>query len=361
MAETVTVSATGDHLTIRFLDGAQHRFHAVWLRDNALDPASRAVCGGQRLITLTDVPVDIRIQTATTHNGAIEVSFAPEGNSLSFPSQWLKQNAYDYDKTGGFYLPEGVQTWDNARHAPPPESVCATRSNRAFARQNDLLALQRYGFLKLPDCNHITLPRANFQHDGNSIATQFSASPAPHTSETYRNDVSGLKVFYSAGNAPKHQDILLIDGFRVAERLRDNNPRGFDLLASYPARFEHHQANGKSLHARRPMINIAPDGQLAGLRFDNRYIAPIVDVPFGQLTAYYAAYRQFTALIHDADMALTVSLAAGAGLVLDNKRLLHVARPSSDANTSWLHAFYAETDGFFANPPALEYWVEAAE
>ena len=61
MAETVTVSATGDHLTIRFLDGAQHRFHAVWLRDNSLDPAARGAQDGQRLISLHDVPVDTRI------------------------------------------------------------------------------------------------------------------------------------------------------------------------------------------------------------------------------------------------------------------------------------------------------------
>lgn len=349
MAETVTVSATGDHLTIRFLDGAQHRFHAVWLRDNALDPAARGAQDGQRLISLNDVPVDTRIQTATARDGAIEVSFAPEEKSLAFPSDWLKRNAYDYDKTGGFYLPEGAQPWDNSRR----DSGCAPQANAAYTRQGQRAALGRYGFVKLPVKNVFPLNQS-----ADSAAICPDAPQMPRTGKAYQTDLPELKIFYPLEKTDEIVNILLIDGFRIAERLRDNNPHGFDLLAGHPARFEHQTPEGKRLHARRPMINIAPDGQLAGLRFDNRCVAPIVDVPFDQLTAYYTAYRQLSALIHDPAMTLPVSLNAGEALILDNKRVLHAI---ADGKSQHLRTLYTGTETIFPNPPVAENWVAAAE
>ena len=52
---SVTVDPTGTYLTLETSDGA-HRFHAIWLRDNAQDAATRASGNGQRLITLRDIP-----------------------------------------------------------------------------------------------------------------------------------------------------------------------------------------------------------------------------------------------------------------------------------------------------------------
>lgn len=357
MAETVTVSATGDHLTIRFLDGAQHRFHAVWLRDNALDASSRGAQDGRRLISLSDVPVDIRIQTATALNGAIEVSFAPEEKTLAFPSQWLKRNAYDYDKTGGFYLPEGAQPWDNSRHYPASAPVLAARPNTAYAQHQQHNSFRRFGFVKRLE--HSSCPFDLQQTQAESSAKACCNSPqTPHSGKTYLTEMPELKIFYNLENKSKAANILLVDGFRIAERLRDNNPRGFDLLAGHPARFEQQSTGGKRQHARRPMINIAPDGQLVGLRFDNRCIAPIVDVPFDQLTAYYAAYRQLTALIHDPAMAVPVSLNAGEALILDNKRVLHAV---SDAKNQQIQAIYTGVETVFTIPTTEENWVEAAE
>ena len=39
------------------------RFHAIWLRDNALDETTRDPLNGQRLITLQDIPKNIRLDT----------------------------------------------------------------------------------------------------------------------------------------------------------------------------------------------------------------------------------------------------------------------------------------------------------
>ena len=46
------------------LGGQTHRFHALWLRDNARDEATRAKGNGQRLITILDIPAATRIAEA---------------------------------------------------------------------------------------------------------------------------------------------------------------------------------------------------------------------------------------------------------------------------------------------------------
>ena len=58
-----TIEAGGRVLRLA-LDGLEARFHAVWLRDNALDPATRDPGNGQRLITLADLPEDLTITDA---------------------------------------------------------------------------------------------------------------------------------------------------------------------------------------------------------------------------------------------------------------------------------------------------------
>ena len=63
MVEAVTVSENGDFLTVNF-GTTRHRYHAIWLRDNALDPETRSAGNGQRLITLADIPTDVRITVA---------------------------------------------------------------------------------------------------------------------------------------------------------------------------------------------------------------------------------------------------------------------------------------------------------
>ena len=57
-----TLSDNGRCLTLTDHDtGNRARFHAVWLRDNAWDEATRAPGNGQRLITLRDIPADLAI------------------------------------------------------------------------------------------------------------------------------------------------------------------------------------------------------------------------------------------------------------------------------------------------------------
>ena len=79
----------GRAVEIAFADTGRARFHAVWLRDNALDAETRSPRNGQRLITILDQPAEVRIRSAAVAGGHVTIAFAPEGKTTSFPLAWL--------------------------------------------------------------------------------------------------------------------------------------------------------------------------------------------------------------------------------------------------------------------------------
>src|SRR5690349_13288299 len=80
----------GAAVELTFASKVKARFHALWLRDNALDANTRNPGNGQRLITILDIPPATTVSQAQLSTaGDLTVTFAPEGKSVSFPAAWL--------------------------------------------------------------------------------------------------------------------------------------------------------------------------------------------------------------------------------------------------------------------------------
>jgi gamma-butyrobetaine dioxygenase len=101
------------------------------------------------------------------------------------------------------------------------------------------------------------------------------------------------------------------------------------------------------------MIELAPDGELIGIRFNNRSAAAITDVPFDQMETYYAAYRRLGEIIDDPMMEVTFRLNPGECFVVDNTRVLHARKAYSGAGTRWLQGCYADKDGLLSKLATL--------
>ena len=92
------------------------------------------------------------------------------------------------------------------------------------------------------------------------------------------------------------------------------------------------------------MIELAPDGQLIAVRFNNRSAAAITDVPFDDMPLFYAAYRRMGEIIDDPAMEVTFRLDPGESFLVDNTRVLHARKGYSGAGTRWLQGCYADLD-----------------
>ena len=90
--KSIKVIDSGKSIILQRKNGSSIRYHSTWLRDNALDPKTRDANNGQRLITLSDVPINISIQSAKLDKTGTNIflTFLPEKKDLSFSANWLK-------------------------------------------------------------------------------------------------------------------------------------------------------------------------------------------------------------------------------------------------------------------------------
>ncbi len=377
------VDRSGRFLTMK-TDSVSCRFHAIWLRDNAQDAETRAVGNGQRLITLRDIPADTQIAAAEIDaSGAVQVRFLPENKSVSFDPDWLMAHAYDTaapDVRG--WLPEGIEPWDAGLMRSVPSGDFAELRQDRDALRHWLGHIVRYGFAKLE--NGPVEENALFQvvdlfgfvretNYGRHFEVRTEVNPTnlaftglglqAHTDNPYRDPVPTIQVLYCLESSAAGGANMVVDGFAAALRLRDENPDGFALLADHCARFEYAGEAGVCLTSRRPMIELAPDGELIGVRFNNRSCAAITDVPFDKMEAYYAAYRQFGEIIDNTAMEVTFRLEPGEAFVVDNTRVLHARKGYSGEGTRWLQGCYADRDGLRSTYDAMIRFgaLEAAE
>ena len=63
--KSIKVIDSGKAIILRRKDGSSLRYHSTWLRDNSYDPKTRDKKNGQRLISVTDIPVNTYIKSAS--------------------------------------------------------------------------------------------------------------------------------------------------------------------------------------------------------------------------------------------------------------------------------------------------------
>ncbi|MCX4161135.1 MULTISPECIES: gamma-butyrobetaine dioxygenase [Paraburkholderia] len=372
--ETTSILDDGKALAVRFSDGIERRFHAIWLRDNASDASTRAQGNGQRLITLGDISPDTRVASASIDGKTVWVTFRPGNQEIAYDIQWLAGHAYDglRPQAPGWTATE-IETWDAglAQNVPCGDFTAVSRSEDALG--DWLYDIRRYGFAKLAggqvkpgallevvdlfgyvrETNYGKIFEVRTEVNPNNLAFTGLGLQA-HTDNPYRDPVPTLQVLYCLENSATGGENMVVDGFRVAERLQQESPRGFDLLTRYCARFEYIGSAGVHLRSRRPMIELMPDGELVGVRFNNRSASAIVDVPYDDMDDYYRAYRRMGELIDSHDMQVAFKLQPGESFIVDNTRVLHARRGYSGEGSRWLQGCYADKDGLLSKLAVIE-------
>lgn len=356
------------------LHGRTLRFHALWLRDNALDPATRDPATGQRHVTMLDLPAQTRIERAQWANGRLHLRFGPDGKHADYDPFWLAAHAYD----GPAPPPRGwtgamVTRWDAA--AAETLSIADYEKVRddPAALRDWLAMVRRYGFARLrgaPAAPGIACAVAGLfgyvreTNYGRSFDVRVEAMPnnlaytdralQPHTDNPYRDPVPGLQILACLQSDAPGGETILVDGFKLAGQLDAADPDGFDLLAGHCARFAYAGAQGVRLEAKKPLIELGVDGELIAIRFNNRSAAPLVDIAYDRMADYYAAYRRLAELVETSAFRLRFRLAPGELILFDNLRILHGREAFGVGGMRWLEGCYADRDGLLSTLAALE-------
>ena len=360
-------------LTLKTPDRAL-RFHAIWLRDNAWDAETRSPDNKQRLIALRDIPADTTISKTEVSGKTLDVTFQPENKTVRFSADWLLTNAYDlaHERSTG-WTNSGIETWDHRLndHLPDADFGDVSSNNKALAAW--LASIRRYGFAKLsngPVRDQALMDVVSLfgfvreTNYGRHFEVRTEINPTnlaytglglqAHTDNPYRDPAPTVQVLYCLESSAAGGENMVVDGFAVARRLMEENEDWFNVLTRHCARFEYAGTGDVILQSRRPMIELSPDGELIGVRFNNRSAAAITDVPFEEMELYYAAYRRMGEIIDDPAMEVTFRLDPGESFLVDNTRVLHARKGYSGAGTRWLQGCYADKDALYSKLAVLE-------
>lgn len=373
--DAVSLIDDGAAVAVTWSDGLQARFHAIWLRFNGPDPETISPENGQRLVTLGALPAETVVANAVVSGGAAALRFQPEGKTITYPTDWLRARIYDTEiqtETGA--VESGLETWDAGLNADVASARFDAVSSDRGALRDWLAAIRRYGFGRLSggpvESGALLQVAALFGYVretnyGRFFEVRTEVNPAnlantglglqAHTDNPYRDPTPTMQILYCLENSAAGGDNQIVDGFRAAQRLRDEDRAAFDMLSRHCARFEFRGSSDVALTSRRPMIELAPDGQLMQVRFNNRSTAAITDVPYDAMAAYFDAYRKLGAIIDDPAMAVSFKLQPGECFIVDNTRVLHGRTGyGASGGSRWLQGCYPDKDGLLSTLAVLD-------
>lgn len=355
-------TSTGYSIAITWDDGVTAVFPAIWLRDNCLCANCRHPGNGQRVYEITDLPEDLRIAEAVRlGDGGIRVTWAPEDHVSTFSESWLAEHNLAasarkarkprrtlWNGSIGNDMPIG--DWRQMVADPAAElAFLNTYHAHGFglikhspAQSETVLAIgNRLGFVR------VTNYGAYFDVMSVPNPTNLAYTPiglGVHSDNPYRDPTPGVQLLHCLVSDAPGGDTLLVDGFRAASQLREEDPGAFDLLTRIPVNFKF-RSDDAELEARQTMISVDGEGDIVGVHFNNRSL-DWLDAPAEIVEPWFAAYRKYAEVLHRPEGELIFHLEPGDCVVMQNDRALH-GRTAFDPSRGRRHlqGCYVDKDG----------------
>ena len=107
------------------------------------------------------------------------------------------------------------------------------------------------------------------------------------------------------------------------------------------------------LYSKKPVIELNTLDELISIRFNNRSLEPVLDVPYKHMENYYKAYRRFGELVNDPSMSISFKLYPVESFIVDNTRVLDAREAYSGDGTRWLQGCYADKDSMLSTLNSL--------
>ncbi|KAI8809406.1 hypothetical protein BJ742DRAFT_747722 [Cladochytrium replicatum] len=308
----------------------------------------------QRLLDTVNVPSDIapNEMTLSPDGKKIRITWTHGGHVSEYTLEWLREHWYDPPvKTqtvlnricGGSELENKLPTvsFDEVMQSDKGQLIAAHSNftvqdvyGIAFvdgvpaSEEGTRKVSERIAFIRKSHYGTLWSFTNDLEH-GDTAYTDL-ALPA-HTDTTDFTDPVGLQLFHVIHFENTGGDSLYVDGFHVAQQLKESAPEHFDTLSRIP--IPTHSAGDESVLVTPsvsrgvPILNHNPlTGELRQIRFNNddrsvldgRYVETSEDIP-----RFYAALKEWTSLPRKKENELWIPLRPGRVAVVNNWRVLH--------------------------------------
>ena len=347
----------GTYLRILWSDGEESKFNYLWLRDNC--PTAHDKDSRHRMFDILNVSKNLNpTKYKVNDEGKLEIVWS-EGNHTSFYDiNWLRKNKQEYispyqlwDKSIENNIKsisidcdeimsseEGLIKWLKLLHYKGIALVnnAPTKEKSAFEVLNRI-SHTRETFFKTP-FEVINIPKPN-----NSAYTAHALKN--HMDLPWFENPPGYQFLHCLINSANGGDCSAVDGFAVADYLRNNEKDIFDTLVNVPLKFrdkDYTQQAHRSFYA--PAISLTKDGDYNDIRFSVATMDAL-DCHPDVMDQVYFAHHRFGNLLHDDRFVIKFRLNPGDIYSFNNRRVLH-GRTAFDPNSGHRHlqGYYMDRD-----------------
>ena len=341
-----SVSKQTSGLKVDWKNGETSLFHYVWLRDCCYCEECGDCYSSLRRYVPSIASLKSQPHSITWDDLELRIEWANEPHHSSYSANWLNNHRYDDKARNSRRLKKS--TWnaslDLSEVSFDFEKVNNDETSR-FELQVRLIsngvAIVRRGpsspgsvtaFAKLAgEVEHSAYGTIFDLSPNNAVGTAgttFREIP-PHSDEAFAYNPPGIAILACVHPADDGGDSILVDGFGIAEKLRESFPSGFEYLANWNHHYVRLHPNKLDQRARAPIIALDSEGEISGIRLHTRSSAPL-DLPEHIMEGYLEAYHRLCSMMMDPDNQIRVSLDAGDAIIFDNHRALHARSAFSD-------------------------------
>ncbi len=359
-------------LTVDWDNGDKSDYHFLWLRDNCDCDKCVTNLSKEQVFEICDVPFDIKPNSVElTSDNMINIIWDYEGHESSYHPAWLKQHCYSQKaRENRILLPK---VWDKNKidkQLPIYEYKSIMNDDKSLLSW--LYDLRDFGISKIENVENKLktvqkvaerisfIRKTNFgtvfdvvsKANANSAAYTTLRLPL-HTDLPTRELQPGLQFLHCLINDASGGESIFVDGFKIAEYMRDNFNDDYKALTKLPMSF-YNKDKASDYRFDSPMIITDHNGKIIEIRLANFLRGPI-DVPAENMQILYRAYRQFILLTRDEKFQFSYRLNAGDLIVFDNRRILH-SRNAFDLESGDRHlqGCYVDKDELLSKIRVLE-------
>nr|XP_040038432.1 trimethyllysine dioxygenase, mitochondrial [Gasterosteus aculeatus aculeatus] len=324
--------------------GTRTRFNYVWLRDHCRSPSAYNSQTNQRKLDTGGVDLGIRPENATVQEGQLILTW-PGGHVSEFSLSWLAENSYEAQKKTTVQ-PRILWNYDIYKNANVPSAKWDTFMSSDDEVKKFLQNYLLYGIAFVDDvpatveatetvAQRVSIIRETTYGRMWCFTSDFSRGDMAysqlaldrHTDTSYFQEPCGIQVFHCLKHEGTGGRTLLVDGFYAAEKVREESPESYELLARVPIRHEyietsdHHQNHMTGIG---PVLSVYPwNNEMYLIRYNNYDRSVINTVPHDLIQRWYAAHRDLTTELRRPENELWVKLTPGKVIFIDNWRVMH--------------------------------------
>ena len=307
----------------------QYDLPFLWLRDNCQCDKCRITETQEKQFLLHTVPVDISPKSVEIKDEKLFVLW-PDNHQSVIPLNQIEESGKPrYPEQKSWTSRFTPRRFDWSKFLEDDEIALKALTNfvsfgaiilKNAPKEPDSLEVLSKRFGPIHETLFERIHNVSIEGYGYSVAHTSKEIPPHNDFASYKSQPS-VQALHMLENECEGGDSIIVDGWKVIEDLRKDNPEYFNILKEFNVPFRQFDENNET-YTVAPMINCSSDGTIESFRFSN-HLMQMIDPSRDGLKNFYKAYHETSKRVLDTKYRSTFRLNAGEALIVASVRVLH--------------------------------------